>query len=146
MARVRADLNRPKWTSLGKMDQNGPFWSILVSRMLNPVRNKVILTKMVVWTILDHFGPVHFPTVPRPFPKIQAPAISRVKLAKFLAKLVANFRRSLEGDFRASFAGENRQKHFPPKLHRKFHHQTSLRGSGLWRALRIGFWIGRVMF
>ena len=21
---------------------------------------------MVVWTILDHFGPVHFPTVPRP--------------------------------------------------------------------------------
>ena len=52
-----------------KMDQNGPFWSILVSRMLNPVRNKVILTKMVVWTILDHFGPVRFPTVPRPFPK-----------------------------------------------------------------------------
>ena len=46
-----------------------------------------------------------------------------MKLAKFSAKLVANFRRSLEGDFRASFAGENRQKHFPPKLHRKFHHQ-----------------------
>ena len=35
------------------------------------------------------------------------PQISRVKLAKFSAKLVANFRRSLEGDFRASFAGEN---------------------------------------
>ena len=34
-------------------------------------------------------------------------------MAKFSAKLVANFRRSLEGDFRASFAGENRQKHFP---------------------------------
>ena len=33
--------------------------------------------------------------------------------------------------------GENRQKHFPPKLHRKFHHQTSLRGSGLWRALHF---------
>ena len=32
-------------------------------------------------------------------------------------------RRSLEGDFRASCAGENRQKHFPPKPHRKFHHQ-----------------------
>ena len=32
VARVRlADLNGPKWTSLG---QNGPFWSILVSRML----------------------------------------------------------------------------------------------------------------
>ena len=31
-------------------------------------RNKVILTKMVVWTILDHLGPVHFPTVPQPFP------------------------------------------------------------------------------
>ena len=55
-----------------------------------------------------------------------------MKLAKFSAK----FRRSLEGDFRASFPGENRQKHFPPKLH-KFHHQTSLRGSGLWRALEI---------
>ena len=26
---------------------------------------------------------------------------------------------------------------FPPKLHRKFHHQTSLRGSGLWRALNL---------
>ena len=34
-----------------------------------PVRNKVILTKMVVWTILGHFGPVHFPTVLRPLPK-----------------------------------------------------------------------------
>ena len=55
--------------------------------------------------------------------EILVPAIPRVKLAKFSAKLVANFRRSLEGDFRASFAGENRQKHFPPKLHRKFHHQ-----------------------
>ena len=39
---------------------------------------------------------------------------------------------------RAAFARENRQKHFPPKLHRKFHHQTSLRGSGLWQALEIG--------
>ena len=58
-----------------------------------------------------------------------------MKLAKFSAKLAANFRRSLEGDFRASFAGKNRQKHIPPKLHRQFHHQTSLRGSGLWRAL-----------
>ena len=60
-----------------------------------------------------------------------------MKLAKFSAKLVANFRRSLEGDFRASFAGENGQKHFPPKFHCKFHHQTSLRGSGLWRALKM---------
>ena len=24
---------------------------------------------MVIWTILDHFGPVHFPTVPRPLSK-----------------------------------------------------------------------------
>ena len=37
--------------------------------------------------------------------------------------------------FSSVFCWENRQKHFPPKLHRKFHHQTSLRGSGLWRAL-----------
>ena len=51
-----------------KMDQNGPFWSILVSRMLKSSSEEVILTKMVVWTILDHFDPVHFPTVPRPFP------------------------------------------------------------------------------
>ena len=58
-----------------------------------------------------------------------------MKLAKFSAKLVANFRGSLEGDSRAFFAWENRQKHFPPKLHREFHRQTSLRGSGLWRAL-----------
>ena len=39
--------------------------------------------------------------------------------------------------FSSFFCLENRQKHFPPKLHRKFHHQTSLRGSGLWRALGI---------
>ena len=37
--------------------------------------------------------------------------------------------------FWSLFCWGNRQKHFPPKLHRKFHHQTSLRGSGLWRAL-----------
>ena len=36
--------------------------------------------------------------------------------------------------FSSFFCWENRQKHFPPKLHRKLHHQTSLRGSGLWRA------------
>ena len=47
------------------MDHFGPFWSCKCS---NPVQNKVILTKMVFWTILGHFGPVHFPTVPRPFP------------------------------------------------------------------------------
>ena len=37
--------------------------------------------------------------------------------------------------FSSFFGWENRQKHILPKLHRKFHHQTSLRGSGLWRAL-----------
>ena len=46
-----------------------------------------------------------------------------MKLATFSAKMVANFRRSLEVVVRASFAGENRQKQFPPKLHRKFHHK-----------------------
>ena len=39
--------------------------------------------------------------------------------------------------FSSFFCWGNRQKHFPPKLHRKFHHQTSLRGSGLWRALNV---------
>ena len=38
--------------------------------------------------------------------------------------------------FSSFFCWENRQKHFPPKLHRKFHHQNSLRGSGLRRALK----------
>ena len=38
--------------------------------------------------------------------------------------------------FSSFFCWENRQKHIPPKLHREFHHQTSLRGSGLWRALQ----------
>ena len=50
-----ADLNGPKWTPLG---QNGPKWTILVHFGLANAnirfRNKVILTKMVVWTILDH--------------------------------------------------------------------------------------------
>ena len=38
--------------------------------------------------------------------------------------------------FSSFFCWGNRQKHFPPKLHRKFHHQTSLRGSGSWWALQ----------
>ena len=45
-------------------------------------------------------------------------------------ELLAKFGRR----FSSFFCWENRQKHFPPKLHRKFHHQTSLRGSGLWPA------------
>ena len=55
-----------------KMGQNGLFWSILVSPMLKSSsdRNKGILTKMVVWTILDHSGPVHFPTAPQPLPSV----------------------------------------------------------------------------
>ena len=40
-------------------------WSILVLRGLNPVRNKGILTKMVVSTILDHYGPVDIPALLR---------------------------------------------------------------------------------
>ena len=50
------------------MDHFGPFWA---RECQNPVRNKVVLTKMVVWTILDHSGPVHSPTVPRPCPIIR---------------------------------------------------------------------------
>ena len=70
MARVRlADLNGPKRASLG---QNGPKWIILVHCALSNAKIQFgirsILTKMVAWTILEHFGPVHFPTVPRPFP------------------------------------------------------------------------------
>ena len=51
-------------------------------------------------------------------------------------ELLAKFGRRFSSSF---CPGSNRQiqKHFPPKLHRKFHHQTSLRGSGLWRALKI---------
>ena len=48
------------------MDQNGPFWSILFSRMGKSVWNKVILTKLVILTILDHLGPVRLPPVPQP--------------------------------------------------------------------------------
>ena len=44
------------------MGHLGPSWS---RECQDPVRNKVILTKMVVVTILDHFGPVHFPIVLR---------------------------------------------------------------------------------
>ena len=54
-------LFRPKWTICG------PFWS---RECQNPVRNKVMLTKMVVLTILGHLDPVHLPTVPRPLLKL----------------------------------------------------------------------------
>ena len=71
MARVRlADLNGPK------MDLFRPFarpkWTILVHFGLANAKIRFgirsFFTKMVVWTILDHFGPVHFPTVLRPLP------------------------------------------------------------------------------
>ena len=79
MARVRlADLNGPKWTSPG---QNGPKWAILVHK--NAVRNKAISTKMVVWTILDHFGPVHFPTVPQSLPSF-GQLKSHFQIARFV--------------------------------------------------------------
>ena len=58
------DLFRPRWA---KIDDFGPFWS---RECYNPVRNEVILTKKVDWTILDHSGPAHFPTVPRPRPSL----------------------------------------------------------------------------
>ena len=47
--------------------------------------------------------------------------------------------------FSSFFCWGNRRKHFPPKLQRKFHHQSSLRGSGLWRALNLyhNFFTGR---
>ena len=38
---------------------------------------------MVVWTILGHFGPVHFPTVPWPFPRftlVNMPILGRNRL------------------------------------------------------------------
>ena len=41
-----------------KMDQNGPFWSCECLRKILEVRNKSHFDlKMVVGTILDHFGP-----------------------------------------------------------------------------------------
>ena len=61
MARVRlADQNGPKWTSSG---QNGPFWSILVSRMLNkiPFGIRPFWPK---WSKMDHFGPFWPSTLP----------------------------------------------------------------------------------
>ena len=59
---TKLDLFRPKWTQL---DHFGRFWSRDAGIQFG-IRPK--WTKMVVWTILDHFGPVHFPTVPRPLP------------------------------------------------------------------------------
>ena len=70
MARVRlADLNGPKWTSSG---QNGPKWTILVHFGLANAKIQFGIRsfwpKWSFWTIVDHFGPAHFPTVPRPTP------------------------------------------------------------------------------
>ena len=69
-----------------------------------------------------------------------------VALSYFQSEVGEAFRGEIGGELPAklgrrfssfSFAGKNRQKHFPPKLHHKFHHQTSLRGSGLWQALHV---------
>ena len=55
---TKIDLFGPKWT---KMDHFGPFWP-----RKRKCWNNVILIKMVVLTILDHFGPARLPTVLRP--------------------------------------------------------------------------------
>ena len=53
--------------------QNGPKWTILVrfglpnAKIRFGIRSK--WPKMVVWTILGHFGPVYFPTVLWPLPR-----------------------------------------------------------------------------
>ena len=48
-------------------------------------------------------------------------------------ELLAKFGRS----FASFFCWGKSSEKIPPKLHRKLHHQTSLRGSGLWRALLL---------
>ena len=50
------------------MDQNGPFFGPFDAFKLNPVRNKVILTKVVVWTVLVQYAFGQTVTVPRPLP------------------------------------------------------------------------------
>ena len=52
-------------------DLNGPFWFISVSRMLKFGSEEGHFDPN---DRLDHFGPVHFPTVPRPGP-IDAAAV-----------------------------------------------------------------------
>ena len=49
------------------MDQNGPFWSILVSRMLKSGSEKGDFDQN---GRLDHFGPVHIVPRPRPIDKL----------------------------------------------------------------------------
>ena len=54
----------------GQSTVGGPKWTKMEHFGLPNAKIQfgIILTKMVIWTILDHFGPVHFPTVPCPFP------------------------------------------------------------------------------
>ena len=72
------------------------------------------------------------------FPASVSTSDLQSEVGEVLGEIGGELPAKFEGDFRASFAGENRQKHFPPKLRRKLHRQTSLRGSGLWRALHLG--------
>ena len=47
-----------------KMDQNVVHFGLANAKIQFRIRS--FRPKMVVWTILDHFGPVHCPTVPQP--------------------------------------------------------------------------------
>ena len=60
-----ADLNGPKWTSL---DLNGPKWTILVHFGLANAKSQLGIRSFDQNGRLDHFGPVHFPTVPQSLP------------------------------------------------------------------------------
>ena len=77
-----ADLNGATQTSLG---QNGPFWFMLVLRMVNSSLEEGHFDQDSrfgpFWTILDHFGPAHLPTVPRPLLNLDGKHL-RIKLRK----------------------------------------------------------------
>ena len=120
---------------VGSWSLNLRFWGALIFSPEAP--------KPFLWRVSERFGanisdtPNADPTTTDLTPHSRPSEI--FKHQRFPEWSWRSFRRNLEGDFRASFAGESRQTHFPPKLHRQFHHQTSLRASGLWRPSEIPF-------
>ena len=94
------------------MDLFRPFWSILVSRMLKSSSESGHFDQN---GRLDHFRPVHFPTVPRPLPKLSRPDPCSVDFSRKTPKFRFEFCRGFFCGFFPPVLSKEKGPKNPPK-------------------------------
>ena len=114
--------------------------------MKPPIRvNRCRVTGLIPFSARSHFGALKIANFSAGFPRLaskfartcQGSSDFQSEVGEVFGEIGGELPAKFGRRFSSFFCWENRQKHFPPKFHRKFHHQTSLRGSGLWWALHV---------